>query len=77
MAKKASKCQNLTKKTYQHCPTHDYKSKSCILEKPGICEKLWKRNEQMKSDLFQRFLYIPDFILNSIILPFRTPTTCP
>ena len=56
---------------------HDYKSKSWILEKPGICEKFLRRYGQMKLDLFQKFLFIPDFILNSRILPSQTHTNHP
>ena len=42
-----------------------------------IPEKFWKTYEQVKLDLFQIFLFIPDFILNSRILPSRAPTNPP
>ena len=43
-----------------------------------IPEKLWKTYEQVKLDLFHIFfLFIPDFILYSRILPSRAPTNHP
>ena len=42
-----------------------------------IPEKFWKTYEQVKLDLLQIFLFIPDLILNSRILPSRAPTNHP
>ena len=43
-----------------------------------IPEKFWKTYVQVKLDLFQIFfLFIPDFIPNSRILPSQAPTNHP
>ena len=53
---------------------HDYKINSWILEKPGnswkILEKIWTSETGFNPE----FLFIPDFILNSRILPSQAPT---
>ena len=70
-----SRSQIMSGQKFSVC--HDYKTNSWILEKPGNSWKILENTWTSETGFIPDILFIPDFILNSRILPSQAPTNPP